>query len=223
MMRIAGEVSEEENQYVFPFGVLITFWILTFILMTWTYGVGVPSGLFVPSLSVGAAFGQIVGRLVKLAAGPTSSVSVDLHTYAIVGAGASLGGATRMTISITVLVMETTGALQLIIPLMLTIFCATYTGNLVNHGIYDAHIHLRGIPFLEEYDPTSRGFPMADKLSVKEVMSNQLVSLKPVSRVADIWEMLKHSTHSGFPIASTLSLHLFGILPSPLSPSFFFA
>ena len=46
----------------------------------------------------------------------------------MVGAAAMLGGATRMTVSITVLVMETTGSTQLIIPLMLTIFFAKAVG-----------------------------------------------------------------------------------------------
>jgi len=53
--------------------------------------------------------GQIVGRAVMaIAKAQGSRVQVDLHTYAVVGAAAGLGGATRMTISITVLVMETT-------------------------------------------------------------------------------------------------------------------
>ena len=41
-----------------------------------------------------------------------------------VGAAAFMGGATRMTLTTTVMVMETTGALQLIVPLMLTVFVA---------------------------------------------------------------------------------------------------
>ena len=41
-----------------------------------------------------------------------------------VGAAAFMGGSTRMTLTTTVMVMETTGALQLIVPLMLTVFVA---------------------------------------------------------------------------------------------------
>ena len=42
----------------------------------------------------------------------------------VVGAAAMLGGVTRMTLSITVLTMEGTAALQLIVPLMLAVFIA---------------------------------------------------------------------------------------------------
>ena len=74
--------------------------------MTVTYGVGAPTGLFVPSLAVGSAMGQICGRIVNSVSGwILTDVQIDLHAYAVIGAAASLGGATRMTISITVLVM----------------------------------------------------------------------------------------------------------------------
>ena len=35
-----------------------------------------------------------------------------------------MAGATRMTLTTTVMVMETTGAMQLIVPLMITVFVA---------------------------------------------------------------------------------------------------
>jgi len=60
------------------------------------------------------------------------------------GAASMLGGTTRMTISITVLVMETTGSMQLIIPLMITIFFAKNIGDRYSMGIYDTHIKIRG-------------------------------------------------------------------------------
>jgi len=38
--------------------------------------------------------------------------------------------------------------MQLIIPLMLTIFFAKAIGDRYSHGIYDTHIKIRGAPFL---------------------------------------------------------------------------
>ena len=49
---------------------------------------------------------------------------MSLTSYAVVGAAAYMGGATRMTLTTTVMVMETTGALQLIVPIMITVFVA---------------------------------------------------------------------------------------------------
>ncbi len=51
-----------------------------------------------------------------------SKLPVSLTAYSVVGAAAYMGGSTRMTLTTTVMVMETTGALQLIVPIMLTVW-----------------------------------------------------------------------------------------------------
>ena len=42
--------------------VLFVFFCIYFCLACWTYGIGVPSGLFVPSLIIGAAYGRFIGQ-----------------------------------------------------------------------------------------------------------------------------------------------------------------
>lgn len=44
---------------------LALFFILYFLLACWTFGTSVPSGLFVPSLLCGAAFGRLVANVLK--------------------------------------------------------------------------------------------------------------------------------------------------------------
>jgi len=195
-----GEVGEngQAHEFLFRFDLLVFYFLAMFSLMTVTYGVGAPTGLFVPSLAVGSALGQICGRIVNTMSGwILTDVQIDLHAYAVIGAAASLGGATRMTISITVLVMETTGSMQLIIPLMLTIFCAKAVGDRFSHGIYDTHIKIRGAPFLEE--PELAG-PTGDKLRVNEVMAKTMVTIKPRMRVRDLIGILASNDHGAFPV-----------------------
>ena len=61
--------------------------------------------------------------------------------YAIVGACAFLGGATRTTVSLVVIMVELTSGLSLSVPLMVSAFTAKLFGEfLVQGGIYDAHI-----------------------------------------------------------------------------------
>ena len=66
----------------------------------------------------------------------------------VIGSAAMLGGVTRMTISITLLAMEGTGSLQLIIPLMLAVFAAKIAGDSLTLPIYDIQIKIRGAPVL---------------------------------------------------------------------------
>lgn len=196
----AAEAASGERQHMFGMDALFLYFFVMYGLMILTYGVGAPTGLFVPSLAVGAALGQIYGRGVAAFVGAVdSSIPVDLHTYAVLGAAASLGGATRMTISITVLVMETTGSMQLIIPLMLVIFFAKAVGDKFSLGIYDTHIKIRGAPFLIGHEQTG---PALDKLRVSEVMADDLVTLEPTPKVADIVAALTETSHGAFPVAA---------------------
>jgi chloride channel 7 len=62
----------------------------------------------VPSLLSGAALGRLFGRVLHYMDG-ASGTFADSGTYALVGAAAMLGGMARMTISLTVILLEATG------------------------------------------------------------------------------------------------------------------
>ncbi|CAN0466801.1 unnamed protein product, partial [Hapterophycus canaliculatus] len=92
----------------FSSGALFVFFVPYTIMGCLTYGIAVPSGLFVPSLLSGAAFGKCFFRVWRLCGhllhklDDTSGTFADSGTYALIGAAACLGGMARMTISLTV-------------------------------------------------------------------------------------------------------------------------
>ena len=69
--------------------------------------------------------------------------------YALIGSASMLGGMARMTISITVIMIEATDDYSYGLPLMLTLMTARWVGNSFNEGLYDIHIHLNKVPLLE--------------------------------------------------------------------------
>ena len=196
----------EGYEHQFSFSGLALLAVFTFTLMTLTYGVSAPTGLFVPSLLVGAAWGRMAGRLVRAALAPLG-VQVHLPVYAVIGAAASLGGATRMTLSITVLVVETTGAVQLTVPIMLAIFVAKVVGDRLTLGIYDTHIKIRGAPMLEEAGLSAHHRMISEKLDAAELMSDELVAVPPVAPVARIVGVLEGCRHGAFPVSWDAPLH----------------
>lgn len=111
---------------------LLFFCITYFILATWTYGLAIPSGLFIPSILIGAAWGRIVGILVNHL---IPSGHIDPGKYALIGAAAMLGGILRMTLSLTVIVTEATGDITLGLPIMFAIMAAKWVGDLFNEVI----------------------------------------------------------------------------------------
>ena len=58
------------------------------------------------------------------------------------------GGVTRMTLFVPLLVMEGTGSLQLIVPLMITVFSAKLAGDSLTLPMFNIQIKIRGAPVL---------------------------------------------------------------------------
>ena len=194
------EAGGDDNS-TFSSGALFLFFVPYIMMATIVYGIAVPSGLFVPSLLSGAAFGRLCGHLLhKL--DHTSGTFADSGTYALMGAAAVLGGMARMTISLTVILLEATGDMQYVLPLMLTLMSARFTGNVFNEGLYDIHIKLKNIPFLEPEAPS-----LVDQYEIVSghVMSTDVKSLCPFERVGVVYDLLSSCEHGTFPIIDTAS------------------
>lgn len=71
-------------------------------------------------------------------------------TYAFIGGAAFLGGASRFMIAGSVNLLEASGNLSYLLPLMITFSSARYVGNMINAPIYDMLIDLKRLPFLHE-------------------------------------------------------------------------
>lgn len=191
----------ETDASTFSSAALFLFFIPYITLASLVYGIAIPSGLFVPSLLAGAAFGRLFGHLLhKL--DHTSGTFADSGTYALMGAAAVLGGMARMTISLTVILLEATGNMQYCLPLMMTLMAARFTGNVFNEGLYDIHIHLKHIPFLEPEVPT---IAERHEIVAGQVMSTEVKCLRPVERVGVVYDLLKSVGHGNFPIVDTAS------------------
>ncbi|KDO24809.1 hypothetical protein SPRG_09642 [Saprolegnia parasitica CBS 223.65] len=174
---------------------LVLFWGLSLLASCWTYGLKVPSGLFIPALLTGAAYGRLWTRIINAITAALHAKTIDPRVYGLIGSAAMLGGVTRMTISLTVILLECTGNIEYGLPLIVTLFSARWVGNYFNHGIYDIHIHLRHIPFLD-WDPPLQG----SHLRVKHVMTRHPKCLRTVERAGAIYDLLCHTTHNGFPV-----------------------
>jgi len=170
-----------------------------FLLATWTYGLYVPSGLFVPVILCGAAWGRMFGDCVYELF-PRGTWSAP-GTYALIGSAAMLGGVMRMTISLCVIVMEATGDITYGLPLMLAILIAKWVGDFFNEGIYDIHIKLAGVPFLDWETPQ-----MASHIPIRDVMRKPVVCFHTEERVGRIVDVLKNtaSHHNGFPVVDNV-------------------
>ncbi|BET01426.1 Chloride channel [Nesidiocoris tenuis] len=162
-------------------------------LSIWTYGLSVSAGIFIPCLLTGAGWGRLTGMC--LGAIFPNADWVDPGKYALVGAAAQLGGVVRMTISLTIILIEATGNINFGLPLMITLMTAKWVGDYFTEGFYDLHIQLSGVPLLP-WEPPAMSF----ELSARGVMSYPVLAFSPVEKVRTIVEALTSQTYNGFPI-----------------------
>lgn len=111
------------------FKTLSILFVVYHLLATWTYGLMVSSGVFIPSLLIGGLYGRIIGMaVIKL----IPAAGTNIGKYVLVGAACQLGGTVRMTISLTVIVIECTGDITFGLPIMLSLIIAKWMGDFFN-------------------------------------------------------------------------------------------
>lgn len=76
----------------------------------------------------------------------------------------------RMTISLTVILMEATSNLTFSLPLMVVLMLSKLSGDLFNEGIYDMHVHLSRVPILE-WEPPPLSFNIRARSVLTSVVS----------------------------------------------------
>jgi hypothetical protein len=103
------------------------------------------------------------------------------------------------TISLTVMVLEGTGDMQYVLPLMLTVMAARWAGNLFTEGIYDMHIHAKRLRYLDEDESVTRMVQLHE-LTVRDIMTKRPFYMLPVMKVGDLYDIMKKAKHHCFPI-----------------------
>ncbi|XP_006163212.1 H(+)/Cl(-) exchange transporter 5 isoform X3 [Tupaia chinensis] len=187
--------------------------ILKIVITIFTFGMKVPSGLFIPSMAVGAIAGRLLGVGMEQLAyyhhdwtifNSWCSQGADCITpglYAMVGAAACLGGVTRMTVSLVVIMFELTGGLEYIVPLMAAAMTSKWVADaLGREGIYDAHIRLNGYPFLEAKEEFAHKTLAMDVMKPRRNDPLLTVLTQDSMTVEDIETIISETTYSGFPV-----------------------
>ncbi|XP_017885005.1 H(+)/Cl(-) exchange transporter 7 [Ceratina calcarata] len=172
---------------------LAVFVVLYFFLAVATFGLSMSSGLFIPSLLIGSAWGRLIGS--GLAQTFPNCVVLDPGKYALLGAAAQLGGVVRMTISLTAILIEATQGISFGLPVIIVLIMAKWVGDFFNEGIYEIHTQMAGVPILPWEPP-----PLSNNIYASEIMNHPVVTLRTVENVGHILELLKCVTFNGFPV-----------------------
>ena len=134
------------------------------VLTTITFGIKVPAGIYVPSMVVGGLMGRIVGHLVQYLVymHPDHAIfgscpqngglegCVTPGVYALVAAGATMCGVTRLSVTLAVILFELTGSLDHVLPFSLSVLVAKWTADALEPlSIYDLLTEMNDYPLLD--------------------------------------------------------------------------
>jgi chloride channel 7 len=113
--------------------------------------------------------------------------NVIVHTgpYALLGAVGLLGGIQRSSVSLVVIIVEGTGKVDYLLPIIFTTVCAKWVGDKLNDGIYHTLHAVKGIPFLEN-EPAK----VLQKLTAQDLMHSEPVCLRTVVQVREVRNLL---------------------------------
>ncbi|KAK9668967.1 hypothetical protein RND81_13G099600 [Saponaria officinalis] len=170
---------------------LLIYFALYCILGLFTFGIAVPSGLFLPIILIGSAYGRLLGVAMK------NYTNIDEGLYAVLGAASLMSGSMRMTVSLCVIFLELTNNLLLLPITMLVLLISKTVGDCFNPSVYEMILDLKGLPFLDSNpEPWMRNITVGELADVKP----PLVSLRGIEKVSRIVDVLKNTTHNGFPV-----------------------
>eukprot|EP00124_Ichthyophonus_hoferi_P005299 Ihof_evm2s734 gene=Ihof_evmTU2s734 len=178
--------------------------IITSLLTIVTFGIKVPAGLFIPSMAVGALIGRALGLMTATWVSShvhypyissvcyANKVCVNPALYAVVGAAAFLGGVTRMTISLVVIIFELTGGLMYIIPVMISVLVSKW---------------LRGYPYLD----TKLSYPMEKKAAAvmhpREGEAPLCALALKNNTLTSLGQVLEDTCYKGYPVIASPNDH----------------
>lgn len=138
--------------------------VIKAFLTTITFGIKVPAGIYVPSMVVGGLMGRIVGHLVQylVIMHPDNAIfgscpkdgglegCVTPGVYALVAAGATMCGVTRLSVTLAVILFELTGSLNHVLPFSLSVLVAKWTADALEPlSIYDLLTDMNSYPLLD--------------------------------------------------------------------------
>ena len=198
-----------------------------------TFGIKVPAGIYVPSMVVGGLMGRIVGHLTQYVVLKLPDFFLWSHcrdsgniescvtpgVYALVAAGATMCGVTRLSVTLAVILFELTGSLDHVLPFSLGVLCAKWTADAVEPlSIYDLLTDMNSYPFLD-----NRATPVFDselgditpRFRRDKVID---ITISPIVKATDLRAKLRRLQNlgeldGGLPILR--SRILVGLIPAP--------
>ncbi|KAG1679038.1 Chloride channel protein A [Nymphon striatum] len=160
---------------------------------------------------IGGLYGRFIGRLFVDVFGIHLTgywAWIDPGAFSLLGAASFFGGVSRLTMSLTVIMVELTNDIQFLLLIMTSIMVAKWVGDFVTHPLYHALLEFKCIPFLDAEPIIIRDKTKNVSLelfTVKDMMTSPVLTVHTRETVSHLAELLYSTCHSGFPVVKKIS------------------
>lgn len=175
---------------------LIGIMIFKAIAMTTTFAAGGVGGIFIPTLFMGSALGNVVAKIIN-------NTGLDFHVsesnFTLIGMTGLMAGVLHAPLTAIFLIAEITGGYELFIPLMLVAAISfAFTKYFIPNSIYTSELAKRGQ--LITHDKDSNVLMM---LEIDKVIETNFISLTPKMSLEEILKNgVAKSSRNHFPVVN---------------------
>lgn len=177
-------------------GLLVGITIFKAIAMTLTFAAGGAGGIFIPTMVMGSALGNVVAKVIN-------NLGLDIHVseanFTLVGMSGLIAGVLHAPLTAIFLIAEITGGYELFVPLMITTAISfIITKNTLEHTIYTRELAEKGALLTHNKDQT-----VLTLMKLDRVIENKFVKLTPNMTLGEmLHEGVAKSTRNLFPVVN---------------------
>ncbi len=177
-------------------GLLIGITVFKAIAMTTTFAAGGAGGIFIPTMVMGSALGNVVAKIINnLGLG----FNVSETNFTLIGMAGLIAGVLHAPLTAIFLIAEITGGYELFIPLMIAVSMSIIIKkNALDFTIYTKELALKGELLTHNKDQS-----VLTLMSLNSVIETNFVTLNPTMTLGDMLHKgVAKSTRNLFPVVN---------------------
>ncbi|WP_452226585.1 chloride channel protein [Lacinutrix cladophorae] len=173
---------------------LIGITIFKAVAMTTTFAAGGVGGIFIPTMVMGSALGNVVAKMINNIG---LGFQVSETNFTLIGMAGLIAGVIHAPLTAIFLIAEITGGYELFVPLMITVAISfIITKNTIEHNIYTRELAAKGALLTHDKDQS-----VLTLMKLDSVIEKNFKPLKPSMTLGEmLHEGVSKSTRNLFPV-----------------------
>jgi len=176
--------------------ILLLFSITVFkaIATTTTFAAGGAGGIFIPTMVMGSALGNMVAKIINNIG---LGFNVSESNFTLIGMAGLIAGVIHAPLTAIFLIAEITGGYELFVPLMITASISyLITKNVIDHTIYTRELAQRGALLTHDKDQT-----VLTLMQLDDVIEKNFKWVHPETTLGEmLHKSVAKSTRNIFPV-----------------------